>query len=508
LKFYERIILFLGLDKRFSKASIVQLGSFLFASLILGLILFETFQDLNVLWAFNNQAYSHGYLVLGLVFYSLYERRDLLIYKPTFTTIPFAVLIGIAWTASNSVNLKLGEYLLLPAMLYLFITSYVGWKASVRFALPIAALYCALPIVGVLTHYLQALTVIVVTHLTTITGITAHIQGFFITLPHGVLHVASSCSGLSYLSAGVTFAMIYSFLNIRRKRIIAFSLLFIIALSLIANWVRVYILVLAAYQSEMQSSLVEKHGFLGWLIFAFVFMFYLFIMRKIENKYDKSENIESIYANSNESKLSGAVSKNHLISYALPVILAICIVLVPVYSGLGKQNQSSYAESNFAFPEFFARAGIEEYNNQDTVNFLGADESYKISDSYNDIPFNAYIIIYYTQEQGKELIYYKNKVGERLGVKQELVLNNISVNYAIERGATNKLVLWFYRVGEHEATSDIAVKATQLKYMFKPAPAQAYILKLECKIECEDTVRSGIIQNILEQVHNIKIAAL
>ncbi len=485
-----------------SKELKVFFASLMFACLILGYTLFETLQDLTILWQFNNQSYSHGFLVLGLVLYSLYERRDLLVFQPTLTTLPFALAIGLVWTATNTVNVKLGEYLLLPAIFFLLIVSYVGWKNSFRFLLPTSAIFFALPIIGFLNPILQTLSVKVVSVMVRLTDITAFIEGHFFNLPSGTLHVDTSCSGLSYLSAGITFAMIYSFINIRRKRIIAFSLLLIIALSLISNWVRIFILVVVAYESEMQSSLVEEHAFLGWIVFVFAFVFFMYAMRLIENRYDGNKEADSETVKTDKP---ADADKAGTLPYSYPLILAIAIALAPTYAGIVKHSNAELSQVSFEFPELFSKAETETYNNQDSVFFLGSDKSYKVSGVYESLEYTAYAILYQTQSQGKELIYYKNKVGENLSAQNQLALEGISINYAIEQGRKESVVFWFYRIGESEALAPLDVKATQLKYMFNYAPAQAFILKIPCDLNCESVVNSQATLNILRQFKDIKI---
>lgn len=476
--------------------------SLLLACLFLGYVLLDTLKDLNVLWQFNNEAYSHGYLLLALVIYSLYERRDLFVFKPTFTTLPFAVALGVVWTATNTIQVKLGEYLLLPLIFFLFIVGSVGWKQSFKFVLPIAALFCALPIISYINPILQTLTVKVVSVMIKMTDITAYIDGFFITLPSGILHVDTSCSGLSYLSAGITFAMIYSFMNIRRKRIIACSLLFIIGLSLIANWLRVFALVVIAYESEMQSSLVEEHAFMGWVIFAFAFMLYIYVMRIVEVRYDNLPADNSVADAQNNI---GNTDKISLLRSATPLMIAISIALAPTYAGFTKQNTTTLSDINVLFPEFFSEATIANYDNQDSVIFLGSDKAYKISGVQEGIRYQAYVIVYQTQSQGKELIYYKNKPGQNLSAQNKLAWDDIAVNYAIEASTKDSLVFWLYRFGESEALTPLGVKASQLKYMFKRVPASALILKVDCEPDCETVLNAKETLNMLEQLHNIKI---
>jgi hypothetical protein len=121
------------------------------------------------------------------------------------------------------------------------------------------------------------------------------------------------------------------------------------------------------------------------------------------------------------------------------------------------------------------------------------------------IAYDAYVITYFTQTQGKELIYYKNKVGENLTAQNQLVLEGVAVNYAVEQGSQDSLVLWFYRVGEAEALSSMGVKASQLRYMFKSVPAEAFILKVKCELTCERALESEETLEILKQLRNVRM---
>ncbi|MBT1450661.1 exosortase [Glaciecola sp. XM2] len=493
---------FLQLSQNLTKQQKTYTFCLVLALVILAFVLFETFQSLNTLWQFNNESYSHGYLVLGLILYSFYERRDLFVFKPTLSPVPLALVVGLAWTATNSVNVKLGEYLLLPAILFLFIVTCVGWKRSLTFALPIAALFCALPIISYVNEFLQVLTVLVVSNMMKMTDITAFIDGFFITLPHGILHVDTSCSGLSYLSAGITFAMIYSFMSIRRKRVVAFSLVFIVILSLIANWIRVFLLVVVAYDSKMQSPLVAEHGFMGWIIFAFIFVFYLFVMRKIEARFDSKPSESAVSDEQSSQQLNSNVSFAKSTS---PLLIAIAIAIAPIYAGIAKPDEASLASMSVSFPESFEGALIEDYTNQDSVVFLGADEARKVSGEKGELEYTAYAVLYKTQSQEKEMIYYKNKVGENLIGQSTLNVGDAPINYAIEQGQEDNLVFWLYRVGESEALTSASVKATQVKYMFESAPALALILKLPCGSDCNSVLNADETLTLLEQLRSVTV---
>jgi hypothetical protein len=278
-------------------------------------------------------------------------------------------------------------------------------------------------------------------------------------------------------------------------------LLLIIVLSLIANWIRIFALVVVAYESEMQSSLVEEHAFMGWIIFAFIFMFYIYVMRIIEVRFDRAE--EDGSAPAIADKPADATNAS-IFPYTYPLILAITIALAPTYASIIKQSNTEISNVIVEFPDFFSNAKTETYNNQDSVFFLGSDKSYKVSGEYEGLKYTAYTVLYQTQSQGKEVIYYKNKVGENLSAQSQLVTEDTSINYAIEQGPKDSVVFWLYRIGESEVLAPLEVKTTQLKYMFKYAPAQVLILKIPCDLNCESVINSQDTLNIIQQLKDVK----
>jgi exosortase len=477
----------------------------LLAVLLLGFTFFETLVDLNTLWQFNNEAFSHGYLVLGLVLYTLYERRDLFVLKPTFSVLPFALLAGIAWTVANTVNIKLGEYLILPFILLLLITSAVGWKKSLHFVLPISALYFALPIIGYVNPVLQTMTVKVVTAMVRMTDMAAHIDGFYITLPYGVLHVADSCSGLSYLSAGITFTMLYAFLNIRRKRLKALAIGFMIILSLLANWIRVFILVAIGHESQMQSPLVKEHGFLGWVIFACAFGLFLYVIRLLENRYDEADIDATTQTKRRNAHNSIEISSRVFAHSTAPLVLAFLVAALPLYSSFSKDG--NYAKNaSIKLPYALQHANITPYENLDTVLFQNADLAMQISGTHNSMLYDIFTIAYIKQTQGKELIHYKNKLGEELKKRKMLQFDNLLINYAFEE-KTQRHVFWFYKIGNTEVSTSLEAKFAQLQYMFDQPTALALVVKIKCFENCDMPIVNPRIKGLIESVRKVAVSS-
>ena len=231
--------------------------------------------ELHRLWTdWPGETYTHGYLVLLLSLWLIVrERKRLavtLVRPEPLALIPLA-LMSVAWVWFWRAAIQELQLLLLPLILYAALFSACGRRMARAVAFPIGLLYFAMPIWGDINPIVQALSAKVTGLLIWTTGIPAYMEGDFVRLPGGTIEIARSCSGLHELIVGLALATLYGKLSGEpwRRRLQWLALMG--ALSLMVNWVRIFTVVFAAYETEMRSSLVRQHYWLGWWLFAFVF---------------------------------------------------------------------------------------------------------------------------------------------------------------------------------------------------------------------------------------------
>ena len=88
-----------------------------------------------------------------------------------------------------------------------------------------------------------------------------------IFIPFGQIVIADGCSGLRYFEIALALAYIIALLNNYSERKLLPALIIAAALGLLANWIRIFILVLIGYESKMESSLMANHEYFGWFVF-------------------------------------------------------------------------------------------------------------------------------------------------------------------------------------------------------------------------------------------------
>ncbi len=234
---------------------------------------------LNRLWTdWPGETYTHGYLILLLSLWLIVRDRERLATTPVrpepLALIPLA-LMSVVWVWLWRAAIQELQLLLLPLILYAALFAAFGRRMARAVAFAIGVLYFAMPLWGDINGVVQALSAKATGALIWTTGIPAYMDGDFVRLPTGSIEIARSCSGLHELIVGLALAAVYGKLSGEpwRRRLQWLGLMG--ALSLMVNWVRIFTVVIAAYETDMTSSLVKHHYWLGWWLFAFVFAAFL-----------------------------------------------------------------------------------------------------------------------------------------------------------------------------------------------------------------------------------------
>lgn len=237
---------------------------------------------------------GHGFFAAAIaagVFWR--ERRSLLLQLAPIPGALFAVGgASLLWFAAMLMSARALHLSLLPMLAAGWVLAVCG-KSSFHRLLPAwLALLLALPVWEVLVPVLQWLTVLSNQLLLAVVKLNAVIRDYSIVLPSGTLVVADSCSGLNFLLSALTIALAYAaFLQVEWRKRMAVLVLAAL-LSIVANWVRVFGLVVIADATKMKSPIIKDHGLYGWLIFAAA-MVLLFVVAERINRRPDSTNARS-----------------------------------------------------------------------------------------------------------------------------------------------------------------------------------------------------------------------
>ena len=436
----------------------------LLASLILLFMPFlSTLSVLDKRWSEVNGSYSHGYVLLAMVAYLLYDKYrhwpSHLACRPSVLMLVPCGFLSLVWLAGSIAQFQLLEQVVMPALVLAWVLVVMGWRSAWYLAPTLSLLYLAIPLWDFLLLPLREGTIGFVAMVLELLAIPALIDGFTISLPAGVLVVAGGCAGLNYLLVSLVIGSVNSVLSQGGRAIKIVSLLLFAVTAVLANWVRVLLLVLIAHQSEMQSSLVHDHGFFGWVVFALFLIPCFLLVGKLERRFKRST-VDS----------GGApVIAPSFTAIGAALLLPLVVAIFPFWGSQlsAQQPQDVYRlEGNHNSASFWTPQ-YDNYDIDERRRFNAAGVSYELS-----------ILTYMAQSQGKELIYYQHRLGHETNVVTQPAqqLNGVMVNVALVKVAGRwRKVWWGYQIGDWFTDSALAAKLLQIPATLTGKPQASLI---------------------------------
>lgn len=232
----------------------------------------------NIWW--RSGTFAHGFLILPISGWLIWQKRHelgRLTPKPTPWMGAIVAGLGGLWLLASSVDVLIIQQLCLVTMLIAAAIAVMGWRAARVIMFPLAFLYFAVPMGEDLIPHLMHFTAAFTVKALQLTNIPVLWEGMYITLPNGKWEVAAACSGVRYLIASVTLGVLYAYLMYASyTRRIIFTLVSI-AVPIIANGLRAYMIVMIGYLSSMKLATGVDHIIYGWIFFGLVIGLLFFI---------------------------------------------------------------------------------------------------------------------------------------------------------------------------------------------------------------------------------------
>ena len=236
-------------------------------------------------WA-NDDNYSHGFLIVPIAAYLVWERRaELIAARPS----PSA--LGLVIVAISLMMLVAGQ---LGAELFLTRVSLIGVLAgSVLFLygwehlrvvwFPLAFLLLMIPIPAIIFNQiafpLQLLASRFGETVLRLFDVPVLREGNVITLANTQLEVAEACSGIRSLISLLTLGIVYGYFTDKRFLVRLAIALSTIPVAIVANGLRVAGTGIAAYHYGDEAAQGFFHEFSGWVVFV-VSLVMLFVIHR------------------------------------------------------------------------------------------------------------------------------------------------------------------------------------------------------------------------------------
>lgn len=224
----------------------------------------------------NSQTYAHGMFIPVLALFLVWTRRqELAQLAPRIW--PWGLLwVGVAalaWMLAHGVAVETAQHFALVAILPGLALLWLGPRVAWNIKFPLGYLFFAVPFGDFLIPPMMDLTARFAVLLLKLTAVPVYIDGYYISIPAADFVVVEACSGVRYLIAAVALGLVFSYLSYNSLwRRVAFMAL-AIALPILANVLRVYVIIMTAHLTDGQITLAgHGHVVVGWVLFGIVML--------------------------------------------------------------------------------------------------------------------------------------------------------------------------------------------------------------------------------------------
>ncbi len=446
----------------------------------------------------NGEYYAHGYLVvLVSVFLILRERRRLLVMTPCPQP---AALTGIAacsllWMVAGVTGVLLVQTALLLPLVLFIMWATLGPRIARQLFVPVFILFFAMPVWAIFTPVLQDFTVHAVYALTRLAGIPALRNDYLIVLPSGQLAIEESCSGLSYLLAALTLGMLYGYLYYRRTAARLAVVMISGAAAILANILRIFIVVIVAYRTEMQHPLIYHHYNLGWYLFGGLVLVLLVLDILLQRRQPPVAAAEA-------ERPATICRYDAWQRGGIYGIAALLVTSGPLLSWQVENDATPAAASTIRLP-----AGSDGWRGPAATDdrwspvFHGANDVLRVYYRGNTQVY-VYLGFYARQHQGRELVYDLNTISDDRYWRQtytparliESGGSAVTETRLVSSDGQQRLVWYWYRVAGHRTTDRLMAKLWQALGLVTHSQQAAVIALASDVVADTDTARANLQQ--------------
>jgi len=416
-----------------------------------------------------NQTFTHGFLVLPLVVWLLWQRKSqILSSKPQPEPRAFLLLALLlsGWLVGSAVDVNIVQQFFMISIIITSIWIIAGRQVLRFIFMPLLFLYFAVPFGQVLIPPLMAFTADFTVAMVKMMGIPIYRDGLSFTLPSGSWSVVEECSGVRYLIASFLLGSIYAYLNYSSVKKRLLFILLSLLVPIIGNGLRAFGIVMIGHFSGMKLAIGADHLLYGWVFFGFI-IFLLFYI----GSFWRDEEYLLVAIKKDDETVSPVEEKNNSQLVYL-VITLLCVGSFSIFANHienEKQKQRTVQSADLNLPDMFYGWKYDAERLLDWQPVI-VNPDVKVSRGYylKDDFVQLDIAYYQTQREGAEAISTSNKVTNPYGGDWKLISSTVimeSGQYFTEselKYIDKKLLIWSkYLVGAYETPSPYTAKILQ-----------------------------------------------
>ena len=232
----------------------------------------DTAKSMIAIWR-SSDTFAHGYLIVPISLCLVWTKRRevaLLAPRPDLAGFLLMAAVGVGWLAAEAAQVQVVAQYALVGMVAGAVLAVAGRRVAWTLAFPLAFLFLAVPFGEAFLPRLMEWTADFTVAALRLSGIPVYREGTFFAIPSGVWSVVEACSGLRYLIASVTVGAVFAYLTYRTWWKRALFLALSVAVPIIGNFLRAYMIVMIGHLSSMKLAVGVDHLIYGWLFFGLV----------------------------------------------------------------------------------------------------------------------------------------------------------------------------------------------------------------------------------------------
>ena len=243
---------------------------------------FDTARAMAGIWA-RSETFAHGFIVAPISLWLIWRMRATLrtlTPRPSWVAVPALAVAGFAWLLGDvgAVNaVSQGSFV---TLVVLSVPAILGIDVARAMMFPLLFLFFSVPVGEFLMPALMEHTADFTILALRASGVPVYREGLHFVIPSGRWSVVEACSGIRYLIASLMVGTVFAYLTYRTLwRRIAFVAV-AIALPIVANWFRAYMIVMLGHLSDNKIAAGVDHLIYGWLFFGLVMLLMFWIGAK------------------------------------------------------------------------------------------------------------------------------------------------------------------------------------------------------------------------------------
>lgn len=472
-----------------------QAGVLLWAATVALILvsLWPTFRQMSTKW-FEDAAHTHCVVILPICLYLAWMQRARLAsvtWRPDWVGVIAVLLCVSAWMVARMSGIAVAEQLAATALIPASALAIVGRSFVAAYAMPLGFLLFAVPVGKELEAFMMSTTADIAAFLLNFVNVPVYRTGMLLKIPQGTFEVARICSGVRYLTVGVTLGVLYAYLMYSswRKRLLFVAASFVVPV--LANGLRVFLIVAIAYLTDMRWGTGPEHTTFGRLMFVAIFLAMFWFGARYKDAAKESPR-----------PVRSAGGPVHWVRWLVIPATAALILAAPVRSEQVRADVSQQLLSG--------EDQIQLGDGVDGWSAVGEATTWRpaFSGAHTEqlatyLSGNDYVEVYVGVfglgvSAGAEMISYENRIHpdakSRLlpETRRSISLHDGASVDVLETigGADNERLVWYwYQVGERRLTHPVSVKAAEALTFLLGGASDERVVALSTAAPDDETAR-------------------